>query len=610
MLQKKRDKSAAARRQLWQQRLAAARAAYADALADMDRWEALYNGSRRLTDAAGRPARDSGNVRNIAYELVESQVDSTLPLPRVEAIHAEDAPLARSIEAVLRHQVRLRGLADLNDLQERTVPIQGGSFWLVEWDPKGGGHCTLGQLAITSLHPRQVIPQPGVTEIEKMDYLFVQLAQTKQAVFKRYGVDVSACGEQTPDLRGEGETPREELVTQNIAFYRNRRGGVGMFSWVEDVTLADLEDYQARRTAVCPDCGAEAAPEERRCPVCGGKLETGVQEWQPVPPALADPAPAVERALLLADGTPALGEDGAPLTQWVAEPARVAGYRPGRFPVVLRRNVSRAGSLLGGSDVETIRDQQEAIKKMGAKIDEKILKGGSYVTLPEGVRIETTDRELKIIRVRTPAEKALIGVVNVQPDVTKEMTALEQNYQWAKSTLGITDAYQGKYDASAMSGTAKQFSANQSAGRLQSKRDQKNQAYARLYELMFRYLLAYADQPVPYAERLADGSQRFAHFDRWAFLKRDAAGEWYWNDEFLFSVDPSATQASNRSVLWEQLDEKYRAGAFGPAQDPASRRLYWTMLARTDFPHAQEVKTLLEQEGTAEGGEGDALPLV
>ena len=193
MLHAKRDKSAAGarRRQLWQQRLAAARAAYADTLANMDRWEALYNGSRRLTDADGRPARDSSNVRNIAYELVESQVDSTLPLPRVEAIHAEDTELARSIEAVLRHQIQLRGLADLNDLQERTVPIQGGSFWLVEWDPKGGGHCTLGQLSVTPLHPRQVIPQPGVCDIEKMDYLFIQMAQTKQSIYKRYGVDVS-----------------------------------------------------------------------------------------------------------------------------------------------------------------------------------------------------------------------------------------------------------------------------------------------------------------------------------------------------------------------------------------------------------------------------------
>ena len=209
MLHAKRDKSAAGarRRQLWQQRLAAARAAYADTLANMDRWEALYNGSRRLADADGRPARDSSNVRNIAYELVESQVDSTLPLPRVEAIHAEDTELARSIEAVLRHQIQLRGLADLNDLQERTVHIQGGSFWLVEWDPKGGGHCTLGQLSVTPLHPRQVIPQPGVCDIEKMDYLFIQMAQTKQSIYKRYGVDVSACGEQTPDLRGEGKHP-------------------------------------------------------------------------------------------------------------------------------------------------------------------------------------------------------------------------------------------------------------------------------------------------------------------------------------------------------------------------------------------------------------------
>ena len=142
----------------------------------------------------------------------------------------------------------------------------------------------------------------------------------------------------------------------------------------------------------------------------------------------------------------------------------------------------------------------------------------------------------------------------------------------------------------------------------------KRQAYARLYEMMFRFLLAYADQPVPYAERAADGTLCYAHFNRWDFLRRDEAGELYWNDEFIFSVDPSATLSSNRSVLWEQMDAKYQSGAFGPVQDVQSRLLYWTLLERLDYPHAGEVKAAVEREAAQQtvmqGGEMNALPQV
>ena len=146
------------------------------------------------------------------------------------------------------------------------------------------------------------------------------------------------------------------------------------------------------------------------------------------------------------------------------------------------------------------------------------------MTLPQGVNIETTDRELKIIRLKNTADKALISVLNIQPDTSRDQQMLEVNYSWAKSTLGITDAFQGKYDSSATSGVAKQFSANQSAGRLQSKREMKNQAYARLYRLMFQFMLAYSDEPYPMTLRGPDGTVEYAHFDRYEFLKRDAAG--------------------------------------------------------------------------------------
>ena len=596
----------AAKRAKWQARLDYAKRSYDPLRQKMDRRQAYYTGDHSIPAASGASkAKDATNVRNIVYELIESQVDSTVPQPRVTAIHPEDRELARKIEALLLNQIRLLNFKELNDLQERTVPIQGGDYWQVEWDPNAGFHCTLGDLSVCERHPKQVIPQPGVYDVEKMEYIFVLVSQSREYLERRYCVKIEEESESDVSARTADGEYVEGLVTQNIVYFRNREGGIGLFSWVGDQTLEDLEDYQARRGEGCCECGTRRTAEI--CPVCGSK------KFRQAPLE----AQELERDITLADGTliPALepGEpepvknpDGSIQTDlltgepiWQEGPpvrTTIPYYKPNAFPLVLRRNVRLFGQLLGSSDVDVIEDQQIAVSKFGTKIEEKLLKGGSYVTLPEGVNVETTDRELKVLRMRNPADKSMIGVVNVQVDTSRDQNMLETNYAWAKSTLGITDAFQGKYDASATSGTAKQFSANQSAGRLQSKREMKNQSYAKLYKLMFQFMLAYADEPYPLTYQQPDGQQQFTHFDRYDFLKRDAAGEFYWCDEFIFEVDPASNLASNRETLWSMIDVKYQAGAFGPINELQSQYRLWTLLAETGYPHAEAMKASIKQE--------------
>ena len=200
-----------------------------------------------------------------------------------------------------------------------------------------------------------------------------------------------------------------------------------------------------------------------------------------------------------------------------------------------------------------------------------------------------------MIRLEDPSQKSQIDVINVQPNVSYDLQQLETNYSWAKSTLGITDAFQGKYDSSATSGSAKQFSANQSAGRMQSKREMKNEAFARLYKLMFQFLLAYSDEEYPIVDRDIHGDTVYSHFDRFKFLKRDAAGQLYWNDEFLFEVDPASNIASNRERLWDMVDVKYQSGGFGPINDLNSAYLMWTLLKESNFPNAGTVQAALKE---------------
>ena len=219
---------------------------------------------------------------------------------------------------------------------------------------------------------------------------------------------------------------------------------------------------------------------------------------------------------------------------------------------------------------------------------------------------------MKVVRLKNQAEKALIDVINLAPSVSQDISMLEQNYQWAKSTLGITDAYQGKYDASATSGTAKQYSINQSAGRLESKRIMKNDAWAQLYELMFKYLLAYADQKLPVTYKGEDGKELYEEFDRYQFLRIDASGELYWNDEFIFDTDPTSTMMANREAMWNSIDVKYQAGAYGPIGNTETLLLLWKQLEANGYPNAgiilKDIETRYQQEKMLEGGVNDVVP--
>ena len=582
----------------WQGRLASARSAYSEELDKMRKREAMYYGSHEIINGK----KQATNVRNAVYELIESQVDTSVPQPKVTAIHAEDTVLAKRIENALRNEIRRMSMTQLNDSAERTVPVQGGDFYHVEWNPAAGYHCTLGDVEVSLRHPRQVIPQPGIYRLEDMDYVFVQISRSKEALQAKYGITLTDDTEETPEVRGDTET-HTGVVTQNLVYYKHDHGTVGLFSWVGDQVLEDHPDYYARTAEVCVKCGRKRVGDT--C-VCGGKKfkqqpSQTVTLMQDITLASGEVLPAQQygedEPIVNPDGSVQRDEETGEviLMPGALVNTEIPAYKPKGFPLILRVNVGSESRFLGVSDVDIIADQQQAINKYGTKIQEKLLKGGSYVTLPDGVDIDKSDSELKILRLRDPSQKSLIDVINVQPNVSNDQNMLELNYQWMKSTIGITDAFQGKYDSSAVSGSAKQFSANQSAGRLQSKREMKNAAYARLYRMMFEFLLAYADEPYPVTETDTDGEQQFGHFDRYEFLKRDAAGELYWNDEFIFEVDPASNLASNRERLWDMIDVKYQAGGFGPITELESQYLLWTLLKETNFPYAGTMQTAIKK---------------
>lgn len=111
----------------WQERLQKNKAAFEDELSRMDRRDALYNGTNEIKGYSQK-AKSSKYVRNVIGEIIEAEVDSSIPLPKVTAKRPEDEQRAATIEAFLRNELDLLPFEKLNDMDERTTPIQGGDY--------------------------------------------------------------------------------------------------------------------------------------------------------------------------------------------------------------------------------------------------------------------------------------------------------------------------------------------------------------------------------------------------------------------------------------------------------------------------------------------------
>lgn len=616
---------------LWQARLARNDSAYSDEEARMDARERLYRGTdeiKALTDKAR--AKHTPHIRNICAELIESQVDSNIPQPKVTPMRKEDEWRAALIEDMLRNELDRMPFEQINDMMERTVPIQGGGGFLIEWDNTARTNDSVGELSVSTVHPKQLVPQDGVyTGIEDMDYIILKVPQTKGYIKTRYGVDVSDESETEPEVKGDGDTS-EDMVTQYIAYYRNGKGGIGLYSWVNETELEDMEDYQARRLRRCAQCGAleplEAEPveepaidgllpgmtpdgtgEARRgtssnrrgrkvCPYCGStKWEDSQEDYEEVyNPIQRSDGSVIPGASTEVMESGEVDELGMPVMTVNYIPTKIPFYKPDIYPVILQKNVSVYGKLLGESDIDKIFSQQNTTNRIEKKIIDKLLRSGSYLTLPDSARIRHDEEDMKVIRPGNAADMAMINVFDLQGNIEQDITYLAQVYEEARQAIGITDSYQGRKDSTATSGTAKEFSAAQAAGRLESKRVLKDAAYAQLFEAMFKFKLAYADEPRPVVSNNNSGEPEYKTFNRYDFLEQDENGEWHWNDRFIFSCDTSAPLASNREAMWQETRMNLQTGAFG---DPASLQtliLFWSKMEMLHYPGAGETKSYLE----------------
>lgn len=569
-----------------------------------------YKGSKKIDGSEV----DAKQVRNITYELVESQVTSYLPTPAVspKMYNDRNERNAKSIETLLRNKRNELPFEKLNDIDERFNPIYGGSIWLIEWDNSITTHNTVGDVKISCLSPKKFTGQPNIYDVKEMEYCFIEFETTKEDIVRKYGV--------TPEVADETESEEnadDKTATLYVCYYKNDADKVCQYIWSADTELSDIEDYYARKRYVCKKCG-------KRKEICScekGDYELQNEEYEELEediiltdgeilpamsPVIKDGqviTETVKQQAILEDGSVALEDiNGVKLPVMVdvqvpkMEKTKLPFYTPNILPIVIRKNTSEEDSLLGQSDVEFIRPQQQAINKIESRIVEKLMGSGVFPIVPEEFNGEIDNSIWKKVFRAKPSTFNMFGRVDLQVDITRDIAQSDRLYDQAKRILGISDSYQGQYDASAQSGKAKQIQVNQAAGRLDSKRQMKNAAYAEIDQIIFQYYLAYADEPRPASYKDAMGRTQNCMFNRYDFIERDEAGEYYYNDEYLFSTDATVDVERNRETLWQENRINFQQGAYGDPTQLTTLLIFWLNMEKAHYPWAHDNVERIKEE--------------
>ena len=541
---------------LYRELYAAAKEAHGEYFSELEKYMRQYLGSTEIDGSY----ESAVTVRNITYELIESQVNADIPYPKADAIGSNDRSreCAKSIERLcyaIRDQLPFE---EMNDLDERYTYIYGGSVFYVEWDSECTSLGGAGGVKIHCLSPLDFIPQPGISDIESMQYCFLRFTTTKSELKRRYGATDEEISLAECEFKyGEAGTD-DDTVPLIHAFYRDEDGVIGKLEFSGDLLLAAIPDYYVRKEAVCAYCGESA--EDCRCDE--RKLEL-----------INTPTESLIAAEL---GIDAGGE------------IAVDYYTPSSFPIVIRKNTSSNHSLFGLSDCERIRPEQQAINKIESRILKKLLRSGVTPVIPEDASIQPSNAIFgEVIRMRPGESLDNYGKIDTTPDISQDIEEANRLYDHAKRILGITDALQGTDQTRFESGYARQLKISQASSRLESKRRMKYHAYSRIFRLIFELYLAFADEPRDLVYRDGFGAPRHSIFNRYDFLYLSPDGYAY-NDSFHFSVDLNNGGEYTRETVWERNLANLESGTLGDKSDPHTLLLYWRAQERANYPYARD----------------------
>ena len=562
---------------------------------NINKWRKAYEGILPALNKDGSESkRQMRQLRKIAYEFVESKVDNNIPSPHMTPQYKSDLPLVQSTEDFLRYNVDNMFTKYVNDKSERATYIDGTSWYKVWWDSLDNSFNTSGRVKIDVCLADQIVPQPSVEDWRKLEYIFeleqISLARIWDLYHRRItpiSADTSHTAQYNADLT---DLSTIKMIT---CYYLNEDRIVGRFSWAEHSrqVICDEHDWQIRKLRTCTVCG-QVVPQADICPVCGSKSFKYKNAEEEI---LSEDLIEVYNPYEVGDTDDPAEKDHYQSRVFLSAGTHIPYYKLRMLPFVPRPNVSSLTSLYGISDVFMILDMQDVANKLYTKITDKSLQSGAIITKPFRVKIENTDEGIKQVNVRTAEEAAMVQNKQIQADTTQDIVAANMLYESAKASTGVTDSFQGKADSTAISGKAKEFAAMQTEGRIESTRVVKAAAFADLYELVLKYLLAFSDDEQRFVKILPDGNVEEESWNKYMFLAKDKWGGVYYRDTFKFSSDAAASLADNRVAMWQETQNQFIQGTMGNPQDPRTMELFWNIMNQQQYPLAKLVLTGIKE---------------
>ena len=549
-----------------------AKGKYQDKLDEFNRLDKLYN----------EPDTNGPYDKNIVFELIESEIDNNIYYPKVRSNNGRTEPAAE-LEQILKFELFDPKYREYNDLQERNTYIFGGAVTLVYWDPLSRNSASGGKLKFKAIDPRNYIPQPGVNKVEDMDYMFIIESTTKMSLANLYQLSVEDLDYCKSDTEWNIDP---DLITVKTMYYKDKYNHICRFTWSGSLVLENDDNIYADKAFYCTKCGELKLADEDECIKCHNT------EFELKP---------VERRKIMTRIMSEITNEttGESVTIPKETEITVTPYVPNSFPIVIRKNIS-TNTLFGISDAKMIETSQKLNNSLLNKISERILKSGSIIALPKTLRnkLKVDNSELKLLYYDTPNEAQGIIVKTLQPQLGNETYLMDSAYATARQTLGITNTFQGREDNSAISSKAKAMQIQQTAGRLESKREMKKASLISLYELMFQFILAYSYEYRGYYVTV-EGEEQFKVYDNRLFLVNKDENYFY-DDEYTFDIDMSASLENDRQTMWEETRMNFSSGAYGDPQSLETLKMFWQTMYKLSYPGAKEaleyIETRLENE--------------
>lgn len=543
---------------------------------NLDKWRKAYKGTLNALDRNGNVSkRKSRQLRKMCYEMVESKIDNSIPMPKMKARYKTDLPLVDITENYLKYEVDGIFSKYVNDKSERSTYIDGTSWYKVWWDSLSNTHNRSGDVKIECCSVDQIVPQPGVQDYRQLEYIFERRDVSLSRLYDLYGRKIVPVNMDTNVI---------EVIS---CYYLNNERIVGLFMYAPHSlqVICNEESWQIRKLRTCTKCGT-INPTSTSCRLCGNtkfKYKDATEE------ILEEDIMEIYNPYEVGETDDEGEKDHFSSRVFLAAGTKIPFYQVRQLPFIPRPAISSTNNIYGMSEVQVVLDEQDAINKVLTKAVDKTMKSGAVVTKPERMKISDTDDTFKVFGVRTAEEAAMVQSRQIVADTSQDIMMASIIYENGKSASGVTESFQGAKDSSATSGKAKQYAAAMTAGRIESLRVMKTAAFAGLYELVLKFLLAFSDEPRKFVRVLPDGSSKEECWNKYMFLDKDKYGEIYYRDDYKFDSDPASTLSQNRVQMWQETQDKFIQGAMGAPNDPRTLKLFWNIMDSLQYPLAKTV---------------------